>query len=192
MSNLSLTRRSQPDEPAGGIITAFIASVLAAETGLLIVFSIQRGGLFTLSLCGLLLLALAVGFIIARQPLFHRVKTLRKIYWGFFTCALGILLIIPALQGRLAGEVLAVAVVISGFGAGIICTALAQDLTDGRNHPLRRRLALIVYVAMLAAALCSGYGVDNTHDYSLAFAIVADLALLGAVYSKIIYHDRAQ
>ncbi|QKJ88664.1 hypothetical protein PMPD1_3750 [Paramixta manurensis] len=190
MTHFPFRQETQTEIQAGGSAEVLTWSVLTAETALLSMLCSGRTLLFSVSLLILLGCAVAAGFMSGRNRVFSQINPLRQSYWGFILSAAGILLIMLSRQAFTSEELLWLGVVISGVGIGSVYPVVSLCGIGNRHPRLRRRVRIILSgLVTLSLVLFIRYKCGGVSGFSLAAAISVDIALLGAILSKITLDD---
>lgn len=173
--------------------TALLYSGLAAQIVLLLKRSIQESMVDAITLVLLLVISFTGGYLGSRWPVFRRKNWLNRLYYGFLVSAAGMLFLVMALQGAYHWLSLVTGVPISGLGQGIV--AMAATDTDRNHHAAMRplsRILLRVAGPLLAIVVCLHIQgqFSGITGFPYAFALLVDLALLGALHAKITWADQ--
>lgn len=139
---------------------------------------------------GVLLLLLLVAYFMAlRLVRLHLADPLTQMMAGFLINAGGWLALLLGLQQDANGAVVLVGVVMAGMGQGVVSRSLT-----GLTLPPQSKLQTMIMVVgcLLSVAICLGVGAlyDTTEGMRYAVALLIDLSLLGALYTKIVREDQ--
>lgn len=136
----------------------------------------------------LLLLLLVVCFMALRLVKLHLTDPLTLIMAGFLINAGGWLALLLGLQQDAYWTVMSVGVVMTGAGQGVVAGSL-KELTLPPQGKLQ--VMIMVVGCLLSAALCLGVEAfsSTTEGMRYAVALLIDLSLLGALYTKIVRED---
>ncbi|PWW11660.1 hypothetical protein [Mangrovibacter plantisponsor] len=168
--------------------TALLYSGLAAQIALLLMLSVQESITDAITLVLLLVIAFTGGYLGSRWPVFRQQNWLNRLYYGFLVSAAGMLFLVMALQGAYNWFPLVPGVAISGLGQGIVAMAAANT---NRSHPVTMRpLSRTLWKvagALLSIVVCLHIQgqFSGITGFPYAFALLLDLALLGALYVRI-------
>lgn len=154
---------------------AIALSTAIAAAGLLIKLSI----LVSVTMCLTQLAALGVSFA-AGVMLVNKGGITR---YGFMLSAAGWLLVLLTLLGGQIGATLLPGIVAGGLGLG---------MAHGRFHSSERNISALSSVAALGVAwFIQVNSAPGVNGYGFAFALLIDLALLGAVLVSIAEREKA-
>lgn len=152
---------------------AIALSTAIAAAGLLIKLSIM----VNVTMCLIQLAALGVSFA-AGLMLVNKGGVAR---YGFMLSAAGWLMVLLTLLGGHMGAMLLPGIVVGGLGLG---------LAHGPFHSSKSNISVLSSMAALGAAwLIQANSAPGVNGYGFAFALLIDLALLGAVLVSIAEHE---
>ncbi|MGV8925535.1 MAG: hypothetical protein ACOH2G_07640 [Ewingella sp.] len=194
-----MTMTSIPDAfPSAGQArihaATILCSILAGQTILLLKLS-ARGNLFiSIALLSLLCIVFSGGCFLAQFKVLQRKSLLPRLCQGFLISAAGMVLLLAASRELHSWLSLLPGIIISGLGQGIVCTAVIKGCKKEWHKwhtPIYMSAMLIIgpVLSVTAVVLLQSRFTGMT-GFPYAFALLADLSLLGALYVKIIESDR--
>lgn len=167
----------------------FPCRVIAVSSGVagvaLLIKQFIMGGL---PAAALLLLLLVASFTALRRVRLTVADPLTQIIAGFLINAGGWLAVMIGLQQGAHWSVISVGVLMVGAGQGVSAGSLKRFILS----PLHRRQKMITAViSLLSAGVCLVVEAFSsaTEGLHLAVALLIDLSLLGAIYTKIVRED---
>lgn len=175
--------------PASRNAAFLLLSGLAAQVALLLRLNAQMGWLFAAGLVMLLFFTLAVGVLLMQTSLFAAGNTPGFLCLAFLINAAGLFLLLVACTQANNKSLLLMGTVISGLaeGAGLATILCGEARQLYRARPARCRLAALIIAISLAVMTCLRIqaAFAETAGFPYAFALLLDLALLGALWIKI-------
>lgn len=185
---VTLTKHALPTENGQFMTRLFLYNGLAAEMVLLPGFAVQNNALAAATLALLLLVACATGWWGAK-----RIRLARP-DMGFLIGAGGMLLLVLASRETESWRSLIPGAVVSGVGQGMVLTAVnaMKSRAASLTHSLSGRTGLFMAGSVLLTGICLAIvkQCPGMSGFPYAFALLLDLALLGALYAKLNQQER--
>lgn len=190
----TLTATSTQPETIRFIVCMFLFSVLSAQFALLLEFAFFNELLAAATLIGVLPIAFAYGYKGAGWDVIMRRPWLARIRFGFAMCAAGMVWLVVASEEN-HGFSLLPGIIVSGLAQGAVFRTLSAKYCGFAIHPRfsHYSFGMMMPAILLCAGICLVIPLRFTglSGFPYAFALLADLSFLAALYTKIAEDDRS-